>query len=112
MKVTYRIPTKEQFAFVEIEMDVNQKGNPPELLFKQYREFIAEAQGKITAGLSEKDFVKVFCEYAQTGAIVDGGNYEFSDAQKVLMGEMRKLIRKNPPAELVQEVNSMAKTLD
>lgn len=46
-------------------------------------------------GVGMKDFAKIVHEYCTTGNIVNGGEHDFSANEKALLGEIKKLVRKD-----------------
>lgn len=46
-------------------------------------------------GLGMKEFAKIVLEYCKTGAIVNGGDKDFSSNEKLLLGELKKIIRRS-----------------
>lgn len=71
-KVTLRIPTNEQFAFVEIEMDLSAEtlSTAPNAVSEAYNAFTR--MFKSQAGIPEKEFNILLDEYISTKTIVNG----------------------------------------
>lgn len=92
MKATLRIPTNEQFAFVEIEFLETSQSTPitPEVVSEAYNAFtrVFKAQG----GIPEKDFNKLLDEYISTKTIVNGQDvYEkLSPAQRDVIQAIKR----------------------
>lgn len=68
MKITYRVPTQDPYAFVEIEMDAEPV--PPEAIHEEYEKI--KAAFRIGEGLSEKVIDAFLEEYLSTGTVMDG----------------------------------------
>lgn len=85
MKYNGRISTA-QYEFIEFETE----GSPEEAVMA-LRDLKRAYEGG--SGLGMKEFAKVLVEYIQTGGIVDGGNYEFSSNEQILIHEVKKLLR-------------------
>ena len=63
MKATLRIPTKEQFAYIEVEVE----GSKEEIL-NQYQEFTQSIHGGF--GLDRLEFNKILDKYLTSGSIL------------------------------------------
>ena len=90
MKITYRIPhPKDQYAFVEVIEDFEGLG-PEDVrsVYDSYKAAFEDGQG-----IGMKHFANVVHEYCTTEAIVNGGEHDFSTNEKLLLGELKKLIR-------------------
>lgn len=92
MKYTLRIPTKEQYAYIEAEYEGDALADPEELV-AAYNALTRAVLGG--TGLGMKAFAALLVEYIQTGGIPNGGNNEYSTNESLLLGEITKLIRKN-----------------
>lgn len=88
MKNILRIPTKEQYAYIETEFE----GTPDEAVV-EYLRLTSLVQGG--AGVGMKALAQIIYEYCTTGAIVNGGEYDFSLNEKTLLGEIKKIVRNN-----------------
>lgn len=92
MKVTYRIPTRDPYAYVEIET------NPESILTKEitetYEELTRAFKGEPAGfGISAKDFNRIYDAYRLTGKIPaeDVPLYEEMDAtQKASIGDLKR----------------------
>jgi hypothetical protein len=97
MKVTYRIPTKEQYAYIELVEDILPGVTPfePTEIRARYQELTDMFQKDPGPGLGMKQFANILHEYCTTGGIVNGGEYEFSEHESLLLNELKKLMRKD-----------------
>lgn len=92
MKYTLRVPTKEQYAYIECEIKESPFMGTEEVV-AAYNELTRAVLGD--TGLGMKAFAALLVEYIQTGGIPNGGNNEYSVNESLLLGEITKLIRKN-----------------
>lgn len=96
MNIKYRIPTKDQFAFVEIDEDnddisfgdIKRKYDALTNLFQ-------EKEGG--AGIPDKEFNKVLDGYLATKTIANGGDiYEtLNNEQKGILNAIKKSFNRN-----------------
>lgn len=47
------------------------------------------------AGVGIKKLAEIIHEYCKTGNIADGGGYDFSSNESLLLNELKKLVRKS-----------------
>lgn len=89
MKYLLRVPTKEQYAYIEEEFEGDAEG-----AVSAYETLTRLVQGGV--GISAKDFAKLIHEYCTSGEIVNGGDIHetLSPGQGVVLNELKKLIRK------------------
>lgn len=85
MKYLAHVPT-EQYGFISIEIE----GTALEAV-AAYKELSAAFQGG--QGVGMKALAQILHEYCVTGAIVNGGNHDFSTNEQLLLAEVRKLKR-------------------
>lgn len=68
MKITYRIPSKDPFGFVEIELEMDDKqGFVGREIIDQLEEMMAYHKGETVPGLPPKDFNAWIDNYLLTG---------------------------------------------
>lgn len=91
MKYTLRLPTNDQYGYIEIEGEKD--GENFEGVLAHYSEAMRRIKGG--SGVGMKDFAKIVHEYCTTGNIVNGGEHDFSANEKALLGEIKKLVRKD-----------------
>lgn len=109
MKITYRIPTKEAFAFVEVTQETPEGSSTPtseirevyENLTKAFLEPISEVKG-----LAPVVWRQWIDEYLATGTVVDGADTwaKMSDRQKWAVNEI-KLSRSRKGTRGEPEIN-------
>lgn len=92
MKITYRIPTKEQFAFIEVVKDYE---NPIDTLYiKSYYDELTNAfkEKEAGPGLPTKEFNDVLDEYIVTGKIANGADLyaQMDETQQRVIQEIKK----------------------
>lgn len=87
MKFSYQIRTGE-YEFINGEVE----GTAEEAVsaFHDLRRQFNGGQG-----VGMKDFARIVHEYCTTGAIQNGGDKDFSANEKLLLGEIKKLVRKD-----------------
>jgi hypothetical protein len=87
MKHLLRVPTNEQYAYIEAEYEGDANG-----AVEAYLSLTAAVRGG--SGVGIKKLAQIIHEYCTTGVIVNGGDLDFSLNEKTLLGEIKKLIRK------------------
>lgn len=87
MKITYRIPTKEQFAFVEV---VEEGVVTDEVIQSRYNDLTNSFKEGL--GLPDKVFNALLDEYLTTGTVQNGGDVweQLSEKQKFVVNEVKK----------------------
>lgn len=92
MKVVLRIPTNEQFAFIEVETDISGEsiGSAPNAVREAYNAFTRAFKDQ--GGIPDKEFSQMLDEYLSTKTIVNGQEkYEkLSPNQRMIISEIRK----------------------
>ena len=86
--VTYRIPGIIQYSYVEITEDT-----VPEDVALRFHEL--SQQFKSGEGVGIGKLAEIIIEYAQTGGIVNGGDYSFSEKENMLISAIKKQLRKD-----------------
>lgn len=86
MKYLAHVPT-EQYGYISVEIE----GTPEEAV-EAYRALQGAWKGG--DGLGMKSFAKVVLEYCTSKEIANGGDHNFSTNEKLLLGEIKKLLRK------------------
>lgn len=87
MKYLGHVPT-ESYGFISVEVE----GTPDEAVMA-YKELKRAYEGG--EGHTMKEFAKMVYEYCTTEGIKNGGDSDYSSNEKLLLGELTKLIRKN-----------------
>ena len=84
-KYHIRVPTKDQYAFIEAEL----AGTPADAL-EEYNELKRLTQ--VEGGIEDKRWREILDGYLTTGKMQDGGDFyeELSAAQKWLVQEVKK----------------------
>lgn len=88
MKATLRIPTKEQYAFIEIESEIESA----EEAVIAYREINNLIQGG--TGLVDKDFNRVIDQYLTEEKIITEDYLAMSVEQKKIIQEIKKSFKR------------------
>lgn len=89
MKYTLRVPTKEQYAYIEQEFE----GEANDAV-EAYNALTALVRG--ADGISESEFNKFFDTYRTTGKPGDVDVWaQMSDYQKVIINELKKSYARN-----------------
>lgn len=88
MKYTLRIPTKEQYAYIEAEYEGDADG-----AVAAYQELTRAVQGGTGVGM--KVLAGIVIELCQKGNIASGGDYDFSLNENLLLKEITKQLRTN-----------------
>lgn len=83
MKATLRIPTKEQFAYIEVEVEGSKEG-----IINQYKEFTQGVHGGF--GLDRLEFNKILDTYMTTGKILSEEYEQMSSSQQNIIQEIKK----------------------
>ena len=83
MKATLRIPTKEQFAYIEVEVE----GTREEII-NQYQDFTEGVHGGF--GLERLEFNKILDNYLKSGTILSGEYEQLSSTQQNIIQEIKK----------------------
>lgn len=85
MKYLSHVPV-EQYGFISVETDTQEEA------VVEYKALQRLYTGG--SGVGMKKLAEVITEYCQTGSIVEGHEYDFSTNEALLIGEIKKLIRK------------------
>lgn len=84
---TLRIPAKEQYAFYEFQFE----GTVEEAM-AEYKRITDLVHGNQGVGIPK--LAEIVIELVRTGGIVEGGNYDFSASESLLVGAITKCLRK------------------
>jgi len=90
MKSKLRIPTAEQFAFIEVDFE----GTPQETV-SAYREITDMVQSKY--GMERLEFNKVLDKYLETNTMTSEQYEEMSNRQKDVIQELKKAFKRLKP---------------
>lgn len=89
MKTTIRIPTKEQYAFIELEVD-----ETPERVVEIYNEYTALVNQTDVGGLDPKSWRESLDRYLKQGDM-EADKYDgMSKAQKYVIQEIKKAFKR------------------
>lgn len=88
MKYILRIPTKEQYAYIEAEYEGDADG-----AVAAYQELTRAVQGGTGVGM--KMLASIIINLVKHAAIPGGGDYDFSTNESLLLKEITKQIRTN-----------------
>lgn len=86
-KYEAHVPT-EQFGFISVTVEGS--AHDAILAYKELSRLWNRGEG-----IGMKEFAKILVEYISTGQIAMGGDYEFSTNEKLLLNEVKKLMRKD-----------------
>lgn len=70
MKITLRIPTKDPYAFLEVEFEGEEAELDADQVVEVYEEYTRALNPKVGVGLEAKDFNHALDEYLETGALL------------------------------------------
>ena len=85
IKATLRIPTEEQFAFIELQMDVDSE----DAAVEAYKRVTGLVKAQV-GGLSQKDFNRVLDAYITNGSMSAEDHEGMNKAQMWLIHELDK----------------------
>jgi len=97
MKITYRIPTQDQYAFVEIEDTCIENTPDPEMIRGRYDLLTSTFKDGVEPGLLAKDFNAFLDCYVTTGKPPeDGANLweQMNQTQRVVINELKKSMKR------------------
>jgi hypothetical protein len=104
MKITLRVPTRDQYAFVEAEFDLTEGEGASDIAAKYY-ELIE--QFKDREGLSEKDF-SAFIDRQIMGESNHVEDYEKASQEQKKFIQILKRALKRGAARITREINRKA----
>lgn len=87
MKYELHVPV-EQYGFIAATIE----GSAEDAVIA-YKELARVWNGAEGVGISK--LAQIIHEYCTTGAIAEGGGYDFSTNERLLLNEIKKLVRKN-----------------
>lgn len=91
-KITYRIPTKEQFAFVEIVKEYETELEPSTI--RSHYEQLTQAFKEAGAGLPTKEWAQVRKSYMAGEPLSPDTFYAMNENQQFFIQEIKKELRK------------------
>lgn len=96
MKITYRIPTKEPFAFVEVVAeDTNPTDMTPEVIKNHYEQLTSAFKEEPGTGLPTKEWAQVRKSYLAGEPLSPDTFYAMNENQKFFIQEIKKELRAN-----------------
>ena len=93
-KITYRIPTKEPFAFVELVREMNDTVSA-ETIRENYDELTKAFKEESGAGLPPKEWAQVRKGYIAGEPLSPDTFYAMNENQKFFIQEIKKELRAN-----------------
>lgn len=93
MKTTFRIPTAEPYAYIELE--ANEDGFDE--AFAKYKQIMRIVKGEEPDGLSEADFRDLYDKVAKSEPIQDdpGMLAQLNKEQRFALNEAKKFVKRN-----------------
>lgn len=91
MSYTLRVPTSEQYAYIEQTFDGTQ-----EEAVEEYKNLTSLVKGYSGSGLETKQFNKCLDEYITTGTLIDGADLyaTMSKSQQDVFQELKKAFKR------------------
>lgn len=91
MKTILRVPTMEQYAYIEVEFDSDADG-----AFDEYKKLTALVKGEDRAGLSTVDWNGALDVYLETNELPDGAELygRMSKIQQTIIQELKKSFKR------------------
>lgn len=90
IKATLRIPTEEQYAYIELQMDVDSEDAAVEA-YKRVTGLVKGGQG-----LDIKEWQSVLDEFLSTDTVIDGISYweRMNNTQRNILQEIKKSMKR------------------